>query len=85
MPQQERPDMAKYLISAKDDAPLNDVLATLAGDPDVDVVDTIGPRDEPHTAVVEVSADKAQAWTRRLLAENQQLIIEPDQPLSPLG
>lgn len=85
MPQPDRPDTAKFLISAKDDAPLNDVLATLADDPDVDIVDTIGPRDQPHTAVVEIKAVKAQAWARRLLAHNQQLIIEPDQPLSPLG
>ena len=85
MPQPDRPDKAKFLISAKDNVPLNDVLATLAEDPDVDIVDTIGPRDEPHTAVVEIRAVKAQAWARRLLANNQQLIIEPDQPLSPLG
>lgn len=85
MPLPDGPDTAKYLISAKDDAPLKEVLATLADDPDVDIVDTIGPRDEPHTAVVQVSAGKAQDWARRLLANNQQLIIEPDRPLSPLG
>jgi len=85
MPLPDGPDTAKYLISAKDDAPLKEVLATLADDPDVDIVDTIGPRDEPHTAVVQVNAGKAQDWARRLLANNQQLIIEPDRPLSPLG
>lgn len=85
MPPQDEPDTARYLIRAKDDAPINDVLAKLADDPDVELVDLIGPKDQPHTVVVEVSPDKARDLMQRFRSTNQQLIIEPDQPLSPLG
>lgn len=88
MPRQDEADTVgstRYLIRAKDDAPINDVLAELADDPDVELVDLIGPRDRPHTAVVDISADKARDLVQRFISNNQQVIIEPDRPLSPLG
>ncbi|WP_295994340.1 hypothetical protein [Rugamonas sp.] len=88
MPRQDEADTVgstRYLIRAKDDAPINDVLTELADDPDVELVDLIGPRDRPHTAVVDISADKARDLVQRFISNNQQVIIEPDRPLSPLG
>jgi rRNA processing protein Gar1 len=45
------------------------------------VVDTIGPVDKPHTVVAEMSQDTASSLERQFL-HNDQLTIEPDQPLS---
>ncbi|MCU6497537.1 hypothetical protein LPN04_06985 [Rugamonas sp. A1-17] len=76
---------ARYLIHAADSAPLADFLALADVDPEIDVVDVIGPRDQPHTAVVEISPDKARLLElhfRSAGKPSQQLTIEPDQPLS---
>ena len=79
------PEKSRFLIHAARGAPLNDFLTLAATDPEIAVVDIIGPRDRPHTAVVELSPNKA-----RLLAQHfrltatlaHQLTIEPDRPLS---
>ncbi|MFS2138951.1 hypothetical protein ACCD07_23340, partial [Duganella sp. Dugasp56] len=54
------PGKARYLIHAPGGAPLTDFLALADVDPEITVVDVIGPRDSPHTAVVEISPDKAR-------------------------
>lgn len=83
---QSAPGKARFLIHAKDDgAPLRDFLASIAGDSDIAVVDTIGPRDLPHTAVLELSPEKALAlaqYFRSSSSFSKQLTIEPDRPLS---
>jgi hypothetical protein len=79
------PGKARYLIHAPDGAPLTDFLALADVDPEITVVDVIGPRDSPHTAVVEISPDKARVLAlhfRSTGTPSQQLTIEPDQPLS---
>lgn len=78
---------SRFLIHADADdegAPLAAFLATAAADPEIAVVDTIGPRERPHTAVVEISPDKARALAQRFRssAAASQLTIEPDRPLS---
>ena len=76
---------ARYLIHAADGAPLADFLALADIDPEITVVDVIGPRDRPHTAVVEITPDKARVLElhfRSTGSPSQQLTIEPDQPLS---
>jgi len=76
---------ARYLIHAADGAPLADFLALADVDPEITVVDVIGPHDAPHTAVVEISDDKARVLElhfRSTGTPSHQLTIEPDQPLS---
>lgn len=74
----------RYLIRARDDAgPLAAFLDKASQDPGIAVVDLIGPAGQPpHTAVVEMSADKALAVAQDLVGGANQLIIEPDRPLS---
>ncbi len=77
---------ARFLIHARADAaPVRDFLTAAADDPDIAVVDTIGPREQPHTVVVEISPDKALALAQRFRNSSHptnQLTIEPDRPLS---
>jgi hypothetical protein len=82
---QAMPDKARFLVHAARGAPLNDFLAVASTDPEIAVVDVIGPRDQPHTAVVEISQDKARLLDqhfRRTGTPSHQLTIEPDRPLS---
>lgn len=73
----------RYLIRARDDAgPLAAFLDKASQDPGIAVVDLIGPTGLPHTAVVEMSAEKALAVAQDLGGGANQLIIEPDRPLS---
>jgi len=79
------PAKSRFLVHAALGAPLNEFLAVATTDPDIAVVEVLGPRDRPHTAVVEISADKAQQLDqhfRRTGTPSHQLIIEPDRPLS---
>jgi len=75
---------ARYMIHAADsDTPaLAAALTALVADPDVELLDTIGPNGQPHTAVVEISHDKALALQQDFRLRNQHLTIEPDRPLS---
>lgn len=78
-------DKSRYLVHAALGAPLNDFLTVAATDPDIKVIDIIGPRDRPHTAVVELSPDKAQLLEQHFRLTGSpahQLTIEPDRPLS---
>ncbi|NVM74582.1 hypothetical protein FHW83_000342 [Duganella sp. SG902] len=75
----------RYLIHAARGAPLNDFLALAATDADIAVVDIVGPRDRPHTAVVEITPEKARLLDQHFRLTGtpaHQLTIEPDRPLS---
>lgn len=75
----------RYLVHAARGAPLNDFLAAAATDADIAVIDIIGPRDRPHTALVEVTPEKARLLDqhfRRSGTPAHHLTIEPDRPLS---
>lgn len=79
------PDKSRFLVHAARGAPLNDFLAVAATDPDIAVIDIIGPRDRPHTALVELDQDKARQldqYFRQTGSPSHQLTIEPDRPLS---
>lgn len=79
------PGKARYLVHAACGTPLTDFLALSETDPEITVVDLIGPRGEPHTAVLEISADTAQRLQRQFRdasPPSHQLTIEPDRPLS---
>ena len=79
------PGKARYLVHAADGTPLTDFLALAETDPEITVVDLIGPRGQPHTAVLEISDEIAQRLQRHFRdanAPSHQLTIEPDRPLS---
>ena len=72
----------RRIVRARGDkSTLADVLSTLANDPSLELVDTIGPAHSPHTAVVAVPADLAPSFEQRF-RNSQQLMIERDRPLS---
>lgn len=76
---------ARFLVHSMGGTALGDFLALAETDPEIAVVDTIGPRDRPHTAVVEISPDKARVLDqhfRSTSTPSHHLTIEPDRPLS---
>lgn len=76
------PAKGRYIIRAKSAlAPLAAFIDSIQGDPDIELVDTIGPAGQEHTAVIEVTADKA-LQLERSFGNSDELIIERDQPLS---
>jgi hypothetical protein len=82
---QSAPATTRFLVHAARGAPLNDFLTVAATDPEIAVIDIIGPRDRPHTAVLELSADKARLLDQHFRLTGtpaHQLTIEPDRPLS---
>ena len=82
---QQSPPKSRYIVRAYDDASalsaLSALLASLDGEPGIELVDTIGPQGRPHTAVLDVCPDNAAALELRV-RQIPQLIIEPDRPLS---
>ena len=73
---------SRYIIRAIDEGPaLAAFIASLHSHPEVRLVDAIGPRDRPHTAVVETDAATAERLGNAFRPDNR-LMIEPDQPLS---
>lgn len=81
MPSDPSSAVSRYIVRAvRDEQALVRFIETLGADPAVRLVDTIGPSaGPPHTAVVET--DGATAERLRQQTHNQ-LMIEPDQPLS---
>jgi hypothetical protein len=72
----------RYIVRARgDNATLAEFLAALPNEPGLELVDTIGPAQGPHTAVVAVPADLAPSFEQRF-RNSQQLMIERDRPLS---
>lgn len=75
-------ETSRYIIRAVDDGPaLAALIASLRADAAVRLVDTIGPKAQPHTAVVETDAATAERLEQTFRTSNQ-LMIEPDRPLS---
>lgn len=73
----------RYIIRTRTEpAALAAFLDTIHDDPDIAVVDSIGPAGQVHTVVVEV-ADGMAPQLERFLSNSDQLIIERDRPLSP--
>lgn len=80
--QQAGPAKPRYIIRAKGAlAPLAAFIESIRGDPDIELVDSIGPAGQVHTAVVEVNAAMALQFERRFI-HSDELMIERDQPLS---
>ena len=79
------PGKARYLVHGACGSSLADFLALAETDPDITVADLIGPRGQPHTAVLEITAETAQRLQRQFRhagTPSHQLTIEPDRPLS---
>lgn len=73
----------RYIIRTRTEpAVLAAFLDTIHDDPDIAVVDSIGPSGQVHTVVVEVP-DGMAPQLERFLSNSDQLIIERDRPLSP--
>lgn len=76
----------RYLVHAGREDRLADFLAQAQDDADIVVQDLIGPRDVPHTAVLELDDATAQRLQQQFRASgaapDEQLTIEPDRPLS---
>jgi microcystin degradation protein MlrC len=73
---------SRYIIRASDDGPaLAAFIAGIASNPALRLVGTIGPQAQPHTVVVETDELTAQQLMESFRPSNQ-LMIEPDRPLS---
>lgn len=72
---------ARYMVRARDDGALVQFMRSIEGDPDITLIDSIGPQQQPHTLVVSVAHDKAAALEARVRLVPQ-LVLERDRPLS---
>lgn len=72
----------RFIVRTREEgSALTDFLATIASCAGHEVVDTIGPAGQPHTAVIAVDARHAPSFEQRF-SNQQQLMIERDRPLS---
>lgn len=73
---------ARYIVRATDDgAALSTFIAAIPANPALRLVETIGPHARPHTVVIETDAATADRLQESFRTSNQ-LMIEPDRPLS---
>jgi hypothetical protein len=78
------PGRGRYLIIANDNRRLRRFVDDAHRDPELNLIETIGPNDAPHTAVFEMAHNKAATLQHGFKAEGV-LKIEPDKPLSLFG
>jgi hypothetical protein len=72
----------RFIVRARREGDtLTDFLAELQDDPQLEVVDTIGPPGQPHTAVLAVEPELAADFEQRF-RNSPHLMIERDRPLS---
>jgi len=74
-------EKTRYIVRAQQDATLANFLATIETDPELELVDTIGPPGMPHTAVIAVMPELAPCFEQRF-RNSPHLLIERDRPLS---
>jgi len=75
----------RYIVRSSDPRYLAMFIDGIRADPEIELIDTIGPPGQPHTAVLAMSEDKARALDLQFRTMNPQLTIEPDRPLSLFG
>lgn len=78
------PGRGRYLIIADDSHRLQGFIVEARNDPELHLIETIGPASAPHTAVFDMAHNKAVALQQGFHAEGA-LKIEPDRPLSLFG
>lgn len=72
----------RFIVRARaEGSALTDFLTTIGDDPQLELVDTIGPQGLPHTAVIATAPDHAPAFEQRF-RHSPELMIERDRPLS---
>jgi hypothetical protein len=72
----------RFIVRARaEGSALADFLTTVEHDPQLELVDTIGPQGLPHTAVLAITPDHAPAFEERF-RNSPELMIERDRPLS---
>jgi hypothetical protein len=75
----------RYIVrAAGDSAPLQSFIDSIVDDPVIRLVEKIGPARQAHTVVIETDVSTAQMLDLRFRSTNQ-LMIEPDRPLSMFG
>ncbi len=72
----------RFIVRARaEGSTLGDFLTMIGDDQLLELVDTIGPPDHPHTAVIATAPDHALAFEQRFQT-SPELMIERDRPLS---
>jgi hypothetical protein len=75
-------EKVRFIVRAtEDNGSLAEFLAMINTEPACELVDTIGPAEHPHTAVVAVDPEQAPSFEQRF-RNSPQLMIERDRPLS---
>jgi hypothetical protein len=74
-------EVKRYIVSPKTADILLHALEVVITQLGAVVIEKIGPAERPHTFVVEMDPAQASALQQRFTGR---LIVEPDQPLSPL-
>lgn len=82
--QPPRQAVARFIIRSDDHGQLAEFIKNANDDPDIEMIDSIGPAGQPHTVVVAMSAEKASSLEQRF-RNAAHLKIEPDRPLSLFG
>ncbi|WP_426107795.1 hypothetical protein [Massilia sp. TSP1-1-2] len=75
-------DKIRFIVRARaEGSTLNDFLTMIRDEPELELLNTIGPEDRPHTAVVATTQEHASAFEQRFRT-SPELMIERDRPLS---
>ena len=75
----------RYIVRAAGDCtPLQSFIDSIVDDPVIRLVEKIGPARQSHTVIIETDLSTAQMLDLRFRSTNQ-LMIEPDRPLSLFG
>ena len=70
----------RFMVAQTDDSDvLSDLAAKLGADPEVELVDYIGPANKPNTLIVEMPPDRARKLQQNYAGK---LIVEKDKPLT---
>lgn len=77
---QSIPGRGRYLVSSASGEKLSAFLSEVGTQPELHLLDTLGPSQAPHTAVFDMTHEKAAQLQKRF-ADVGELNIEPDQRL----
>jgi hypothetical protein len=74
---QAQPQRQRYLVGNAPPPMLSALAERCRMDPEIDLVNVLGPADRPHLLVIETTAERAE----QLKHHAPGLIVEPDAPL----
>ncbi len=78
---QSSPGRGRYLVSSASGDKLSTFLSEVGSQPELHLLDKLGPSDAPHTAVFDMPHEKAAQLEQRFAGVGE-LKIEPDQRLT---